>query len=533
MEQGAAARRSPVRAGRPPFFLDGVSLSGSDRSEVRRHEPAPPSRRYGGSSNGCSTQATAYLRDTPPTRRESCAALMDESGFARICPTFPVDPSTDQCDRKPWGGTGLMQETTPAVVVGPLVRTCEHARFRCGVPLQHVGMGSLVAHGMAVLSPAPSCDSARISLGLLTGGARMAKWLRRNADKQAMASPNLFVFATKELSQDAVICWLIAWAGAETKGNPEGEELRRCGRTLVDALFSKWQDRGGVELDDQIRTEVLQQERNIDVLARVDCRHVLLIEDKTDTGAHDDQLAKYWTLVVEGKTAFGRVEEKNLHPIYCKTGNHSLRDRQHVEEQKYRVFDRNDFLSVLETYQGGNGILLDFRRHLVGWQRDTDSFPQWTIDGERTSRGWEGFYRWIEENCLAGYSDDWGPLGSLVGGYWGIWIEPVETSRNSRFAIWIEKDRISLRLFGAKRRESVLGMNREKEHWARAFVERGGGRFTRPRRLEATSSKPMCVAEWRGWLAFGDSGRVDLARTAKNLKRAKKILLDTIKDGRR
>ena len=27
-------------------------------------------------------------------------------------PTFPIHPSTDQCDRKPWGGNGLMQETT-------------------------------------------------------------------------------------------------------------------------------------------------------------------------------------------------------------------------------------------------------------------------------------------------------------------------------------------------------------------------------------------------------------------------------------
>ena len=49
--------------------------------------------------------------------------------------------------------------------------------------------------------------------------------------------PNLFDYATKELSQDAVICWLIDWAGRETNGDPEDEELRQCGLAFVDALF--------------------------------------------------------------------------------------------------------------------------------------------------------------------------------------------------------------------------------------------------------------------------------------------------------
>ena len=68
------------------FFFDDVRLARSGRHRVWRNESAPPSRRYGGGSNGCSTQATAYLRDTPPTRRESCAAVVVQSGVARIAP---------------------------------------------------------------------------------------------------------------------------------------------------------------------------------------------------------------------------------------------------------------------------------------------------------------------------------------------------------------------------------------------------------------------------------------------------------------
>ena len=56
--------------------------------------------------------------------------------------------------------------------------------------------------------------------------------------------PNLFGYATKELSQDAVICWLIAWAGVEQSKYPEDEALRRCGRAFVDALFAQWEKWG-------------------------------------------------------------------------------------------------------------------------------------------------------------------------------------------------------------------------------------------------------------------------------------------------
>ena len=346
-----------------------------------------------------------------------------------------------------------------------------------------------------------------------------------------MASPNLFDFATKELSQDAVICWLIAWAGTEANRSPAEEKLRLCGLGLVKALFAKWRDWGEVELGDSVRTCVVRQERNIDVLAGVDGRHVLLIEDKTDTGSHDGQLERYRTLVLEGETALGQVAWNDLYPIYCRTGNHSLKDRIDAENEGYRVFDRNDFLNVLEEYGGTNSILVDFRDHLRRWKRQTDSFLGWTRNGDRTSRGWEGFYRSME--CKAGFADshhdEWGPLKTQTGSYWGIWTVPREQGANSSFAMWIEKDRISFRLYGATDRViSVPGMNREKEYWAKAFVERYPKRLRRPRRLAATRTRPMSVAEWRGWLAFGEEDRLDLDATLENLVTARKMLLSTI-----
>ena len=245
---------------------------------------------------------------------------------------------------------------------------------------------------------------------------------------------------------------------------------------------------------------------------------------------HDEQLKRYQTLVLEGKTALGQVAWDDLFPIYVRTGNYSLKDRRHAESESYRVFDRNDFLGILDEYSGTNAILIDFRDHLSRWRKETDSFHSWTRNGCRSSRGWEGFYRHIENTELADSDDEWGPLKTRVGTYWGIWIKPKEAGGNRSFAIWIEKDTISFRLYGAEDwTVSVSGMNREKENWANAFVGGYPGRLRRPRRLVATKTMPMRVAEWPNWLAFCDEGQLDLAKTLGNLTAAKEMLLDTIR----
>lgn len=374
-------------------------------------------------------------------------------------------------------------------------------------------------------------------------------WTRLGA-VPAMTTPNLFDYATNELSQDALICWLIDWAGAKAGCDPEKEALRRCGRRFVEALFAKWSDYP-VELGDRISTEVLRQERRIDILARVDGKYVLLIEDKTRTRTHDDQLDRYWNAVVGGKTRFKDVDAGDLYPIYFKTGNHSLKDCRFAEEQEYAVFDRRDFLSVLNTYRGTNQILIDFRRHLGRWEEETHSFRDWTEDGREWSRdgdercpqnrcakrGWEGLYRCIEESIDKRHldigDDEWAPLGSrFVGGYNGISVIPEETSDTSRFEIWIEENRISFRLYGELgRTPSTRGMKREMDHWAAAFDGRGDGslRFTHPRRLQPTKTKPMCVSECRSWLAFGRDGKLDVDGSIGNLNSARKVLLNTIR----
>lgn len=342
------------------------------------------------------------------------------------------------------------------------------------------------------------------------------------------SSPNLFSYASSELSQDAMICWLMAWAGTTNSSNLEDEALRQCGRLFVNKLFAKWNDRKEVSIRDQICIEIKRQESGIDILARVDRHNVLLIEDKTGTGAHDNQLQRYKKLISDGSTAFGTINEECLFPIYLKTGNMSPSERRRVENEGFRLFDRKDLLDVLNVYRGQNAILLDFRRHLTQFDQQTQSFIHWTVGEGRTQLGWEGLYAHLERR-LSNEAGRWEDLTSTQrGGYIGFSFIPNESSKNCRFAMWVEKERISFRLYG-----TINTMDGEKHYWTNAFTEQSSGLFVKPRKLKATKTKPMCVSEWRprgdsGWLTFGNDGKFNIAASIENLIHAIRILQTTI-----
>ena len=246
--------------------------------------------------------------------------------------------------------------------------------------------------------------------------------------------PNLFEYANKELSQDALISWLIAWAGQMKSLTPEDEELRRCGCRFVRALLNH--KRGGndpVELEDKVRIEIHPQERSIDVLARIDGEHVLLIEDKTGTKDHGKQLQRYYDDVLGGGTKFGKVQERYLHPVYLKTGNQALADDRQVEaiQENTRCSIALNFLNVLKGYEGRNSILLDFRQHLRKWEDKTNSYAEWTRDaGRECKHAWEGLYRCLEDELDTSTrpGSGWGDVHNRARDFLGFWWRPSDKS---------------------------------------------------------------------------------------------------------
>ena len=100
--------------------------------------------------------------------------------------------------------------------------------------------------------------------------------------------PNLFSYATSELSQDAFICWLLAWASPEYSNTDR--ELHRCALNCIHAFYKKHNKPIPSAIE---KVEIFKQNNNIDVLCIVNDKHAILIEDKTNTENHSNQLRRY------------------------------------------------------------------------------------------------------------------------------------------------------------------------------------------------------------------------------------------------
>ncbi len=211
--------------------------------------------------------------------------------------------------------------------------------------------------------------------------------------------PNLFNYATKELSQDAVICWLIACV-AEATG-----DLQKCGLEFVRTLFraGKPDPTGGVRVlgpdgESMVRhdgpcdvsdvTNIKRQYHNIDVYfqAKVDGKLVsFIIGDKKDGSAHSDQLARYIEAVSTDD------EEKDLiKPVYFKTGYVFGDEREAVKKNKYSVFKAEDMARFLDSQDATreNEILCQYAEYLAAFMElRIKAQQEWDLDRDHVQ--WE------------------------------------------------------------------------------------------------------------------------------------------------
>lgn len=216
-------------------------------------------------------------------------------------------------------------------------------------------------------------------------------------------SPNIFSIATSELSQDAVLAWLMKWADDDYL--PRDYELCHTGKAFVSLLT-------GIPADVIHRINVGRQWRNIDIWAEVNDDIFIAIEDKTGTTIHDEQLQKYRGIVEEEYS--GR---RRMYYAYIKTENEPDYICNDVIQSGYKVIRRMDLLSVLELYTGFNDVLVDFRKHLYEINSKCDSFKSKCVD-EWDWYAWQGFYSELEKYIQV---EGWSYVANPAGGFLGLW----------------------------------------------------------------------------------------------------------------
>lgn len=336
--------------------------------------------------------------------------------------------------------------------------------------------------------------------------------------------PNIFNYATKELSQDAMICWLLKWS--EQENQSRNQALHDCGVRFVRALLEKH----GRNLPGEIsEVKIYPQESSIDVLARINGKQVLLIEDKTDTMDHSNQLKRYYDAVIKGETELGKLEPGDLYPIYLKTGNQPLADDRRIEKIEncnYKMFDRADFLNALSDYAGHNSLLVDFRQHLQDLEDQTNSYAAWTQSDRRDNwPAWEGFYRCLERALFDGTQrwNGWGYVPNKSGGFLGFWWWLLD-SDELYLQIETKPGEETKLCFKINAEGKTSDQQQElKWRWHEQIMAAGAQQVVRPTVMRR--GQTMTVACWEDeWLAFDKDGRLDISNTVENLRRAESVL---------
>jgi len=220
-----------------------------------------------------------------------------------------------------------------------------------------------------------------------------------------MNTPNLFSFATSELSQDAFLCWILAWANPKFKS--ENPLLQACGEAFIRDLLAQ----KSITFDIVESVEVRKQDQHIDVLCIVNGIYAIIIEDKTSTSSHGDQLERYIRQIV-GK----HFEMDQIVPIYYKTSDQSSFD--HERKNGYFPYTRRNAIDLLVKYNdGSNAILNDYTCRLQEIDAWTQSYSTLPID-QWGWHSWIGFYKDLQDRIKDG---NWKYVPNPSGGFLGMW----------------------------------------------------------------------------------------------------------------
>ncbi len=250
--------------------------------------------------------------------------------------------------------------------------------------------------------------------------------------------PNIFSYATSELSQDALICYVASFYSNDyreysQKNFPKEYEFSKI---FIEKLLEK------VQCDNIVidSLKIYKQHYKIDVLLEINESIYIIVEDKIHTGESKDQIKNYIDKLAS-------IEEKNILPeniyaLYYKTGDESyqnIKNKETYAKEKnlnLGTFLREEIIELFSLYSGENLIIKDYLENLKKMQLERENFK---VKDLRTNYfTWNeinGFYHELDkifkdfnqdDNSL--YPSNWGYTSNPSGGFMcyyfeGIWYD--------------------------------------------------------------------------------------------------------------
>jgi hypothetical protein len=316
--------------------------------------------------------------------------------------------------------------------------------------------------------------------------------------------PNLFGFAPSELSQDAVLCWLMSWA--DSKYQSVNGELQETGVRLLKLIFRKH----GLSYRSEYSVNVRRQLDHADLVAEIEDKYLVLIEDKTKTNHHGDQLCRYIQIMSK------KYSDRKVLPVFLKTEDQC--DFADIESCGYCICNRSDVLSCIwpnKDIRINSDVLRNWAEYLNYKEQSVRAFKYKPI-AQWDWGQWVGFYQELRH-----YFPDLGwkyvpnPSGGFMGAWWGWRTVGLE-----KLYLQIDGHNLCFRVAA----HDAVNPSEIRERWYRWFMQHGAKNQTiRPQRpLRFGSGKTMTVAvvPREDWMRVNSDGVLDLPNTLHILRNA-------------
>ena len=328
--------------------------------------------------------------------------------------------------------------------------------------------------------------------------------------------PNLFKFATKELSQDAFLAWLIQWASPEYKS--QDVLLWECATRFVKKLLSLSPQITPPPKITSVKVERPWKRTKIDVGTEINGEYRVIIEDKTATADHSGQLQRYKDIAI----AWCK-ENKFQSPavcVYLKTGSQSAADLKKIEEQGFAVFARKDLLSILSEPRVTNQIFVDFREYLQDMEDSECQFATKPIK-EWGDPQWKGFYQDLEKRRNG---IKWNYVPNPSGGFWNAVLN-WQNAKDCCPYMQIEQGPLCFKVGEIYEHHVLI-----RDHYHRSLMDHcaGENNIQRPKRLGDGTYMTIAYVERADWLGTDDS-LVDMPKVVARLDHYENIYLEFIK----
>ncbi len=336
----------------------------------------------------------------------------------------------------------------------------------------------------------------------------------------------LFDFSQKELSQDAFLAWLFQFADENVKkeyisitGKPT-KEVMNLGKCAVDILrlFT------GIDTLEPKTIKVEKQREKIDVWVEIDSKFSLIIEDKTETGEHDDQLSTY-------KKTAGKWCKKNNQQLFCcyyKTEFVTPEERKSVERQGYKVCERNDVLTILKKYKETilqNDITESYYSFIEKKENEEASF----LTTKRDTWTWDqhvGFFRELDSFFLDEYRDC-GYVNNPSGGFNHFCWHFCSLKDKVQLYLQFEDHKLCIKICDVyKNRSETRTTMVEKMN---SLAEKYQLEIEKPRRYGCGESMTLGIVNPKHWFAENKNGFIDIDETKEKLVKLMEFVDDLAK----